>query len=420
MKMHFKIIVLIALVICLPGCTMNPGTTKQTTENLSSASSPFIENTTETISQTTMNPQNEMDYKFDVSHNRILLLPASLDAYNMGKKTNESLFWELSEQQMQWNPVEYSVHKICSLTGRSWYDSEDSSYDVYQVIIGGWINYCLIQESQMLPIEQQILLDYFMNGQKFVPKCKDFWIIKVYDDLYSIDVQGDIQKISQRHVGGFDYETIEKQGIGDLFSWEWIGEWACSPQSNRIFYLTSREKSFYSIWCIDLDQKTESRFCQDIAYQMPGIGNQQLVVILEQKKAGDPFGKLISVTDPSQFSVIGDNEWVTGNGWLYRQDGARFTLQYQGKKIEIAMNIKDEFLPLKLSSDILWLGYNRNNGQNMDVLRIDLQNQVCSTDGLSKTSQFADYQMLLSDMKSSEMTYAQAADKGIIIIVNGS
>jgi hypothetical protein len=414
MKMHYRMIVTFAIVLCLSGCTAKL-TTIQTTENTSTTSSQSIANTTETTTQTTESTQKEIELKLDISHNRMLLVPASLDNFNEGNKSKQPLFWELSEQQMQWNEVSYSINKLSSISGRYWYDSEDISYDVYQVIIGEWTNYCLIQESQIIPVDQQILFDFIINGQEFVPKSKDFWIIQVSDDLYSIDIQGNIHKISQRQVGGFDYEKIEKKGIGDLFSWEWIGEWACSPQDNKIFYLTSRENSFYSIWCIDIDKMIESRYCQDIAYQTNGIGNQQLVVILDQEKTGDPFGKLISTSDASQFSVISDNEWVTKNGWLYRQDGDRITMQNQGKKLEITINKEDEFFPLQLSSDIIWLVYNRDNKQNMDILRVDLKTQVCSTGHISDIKTIMDYQKLLTDMKSSEMSFLQAADKGIII-----
>ncbi|MEA4888682.1 MAG: hypothetical protein VB070_04360 [Clostridiaceae bacterium] len=418
MKMHYKMIIVFMIVLCLSGCTEKP-TTVQTTESISTPSSQSTANPTEATTQATESTQKEIELKLDISHNRMLLVPASLDHFNEGSKSKKPLFWELSEQQMQWNEVSYSIKKISSISGRYWYDSEEISYDVYQVIIGDWTNYCLIQESQILPVDQQILLDFMINGQEFVPKSKDFWIMQVGDDLYSIDIQENIQKISQRQVGGFDYETIEKKGIGDLFSWEWIGQWACSQDDNKILYLTSREQSFYSIWCIDIDKKTESRYCQDVAVQINGIGNQQLVAILGQEKTGDPFGKLISTTDVSQFEVINDNEWSTKNGWLYRQDGNQITMQNQRKKIEIAINKKDVFYPIQLSSDMIWLVYNRDNNQNMDILYVDLKTQVCSTGHISGIKTITDYQKLLTDMKSGEMTFLQAADKGVMIKIDG-
>jgi uncharacterized protein YceK len=161
MKMHYRMIVTFAIVLCLSGCTAKL-TTIQTTENTSTTSSQSIANTTETTTQTTESTQKEIELKLDI--------------FNEGNKSKQPLFWELSEQQMQWNEVSYSINKLSSISGRYWYDSEDISYDVYQVIIGEWTNYCLIQESQIIPVDQQILFDFIINGQEFVPKSKDFWI----------------------------------------------------------------------------------------------------------------------------------------------------------------------------------------------------------------------------------------------------
>jgi len=358
----------------------------------------------------------EPEYRLLVTDRQFLLIPASLPMYDQARSTGAAPVWTLNDQ-MQWQPADYDVRKVLSITGRNGYETEDWILDIFQVQIGSWTGCCLRRSDrpQDNPSDR-ILGEIISNELEFAPRSKDYSIVQVFDDLYAVDSQGTVQMISRRHIDGFDFAAAEKKGIGDLFAWYWTSSPVCSPLDNRIFYLTAREQEFYTIWAIDLDKQTESRFGRDTVIRLDGSGSGQLIAYLDQDAAGDPFGKLIDTGNAGQYTLLADKEWEARDGWLYRRDDNRLTLQ--SANWQVVLETETSYSPLLLGSDILWLSYTEKSWPYMEFLRVDLVKQTCAAAALTGSVTLDDYRQLLKDLESGSLSFDQAAASGISIAVH--
>ena len=160
--------------------------------------------------------------------------------------------------------------------------------------------------------------------------------------------------LSSRITGQYDYSAISKESAGDLYAWSWVRSPLCSPDSDLVFYLTSREGSFYSIWVLDLKRGTEERFCEEISPSIRGIGDQKLIAISDPDQAGATFGRLISTSDPEVFEAVNDNNWSAVNGWLFHDNDPGGVTLLKGQ-YELNVDLSEYSFQIQVVGTDIWI-----------------------------------------------------------------
>lgn len=340
---------------------------------------------------------------------RLFLVPAP------GQVNPDMNCWMIADDEKSFEKAQWSLSQIDSVAGRLPFSDEDITYNVYQLKIGDWTGYNMRFEGQSLDEVNMLVVDEMISDILYMaPRCKDYAIMPIFDDLYAIDSDGNLKMISQRQVGPYDYESIDKQGVGDLYPWVWADSPVCSPYANTVYYRTSRDGQFYSIWEIDLDQKNERRFSQDVALQLIGNGNSQIIVAMDPDRS-DAFVKLISTADPKVFSAVDDLEWQSMAGWIYRNDQTKITLKGLNRQIEV--DVGAVLQPLVLKEREIWLA-SRISLNETYYLRIDLVNQRYSSITVSSKNDLANWHQLLTDLDQGERPLDQVASDGISIVIS--
>jgi len=359
----------------------------------------------------------EINQSLFMNGGHVLLLPNSMQEYETALNQGSTAFWELNQVDMTWSEAEFSVRLVASITSHAWYETDDKNTDVYLVRIGQWIGCCKLDSTGLqaltddLASERLILENMFFNGLQFELSSKDYFILQIFDDLYSVDSKGTVNMISKRSVGGYDYNTADKKGIGDLYGWLWTSDFACSPADNRVFYLTSRESKFYTIWMIDIDEGTESLYSDLLADRLYGIGNRYLIARIIQEVQGDPPGALISTTDNQQVIPITGSDWEEGrwdalDGNLYRVTNEGTEIWSPDKRLIV--DDGSEVNVLQIHDNVIWLS-------GKILMRIDIETQTCQLARFSGLRTISGYRSFLEQMKENQLSYTEAEAQGILI-----
>ena len=304
------LILTVSVIVFFTGCSVTPGVSDPISSSSSGGS----------LSDSSLSGSvGSIMYQLFAQHGKFMLKPASSNDYNVGKLNGTELFNQLSEDRDEWEPADSSVTWIGSVTGRSFNDDTDSTFDVYKVSIGDWTGYCKRPANEdQDEIERRILIeDSYGSGLEFGQRTLDHTVLQIFDDLYSIGSDDVLRMVSSRVTGQYDYASIDKTGIGDFLGWSWIKDPVCDPYSDSVFYLTSREGEFYNIWKLDLGDGTENRYSDEDTLILKGLGDGKLIAFLSQTTGNYPFGKLISLSEPGTFTVLTDKNWHGTNGWLY-------------------------------------------------------------------------------------------------------
>ncbi|MFA6737119.1 MAG: hypothetical protein WCR87_09430, partial [Saccharofermentanales bacterium] len=126
-------ILTVSVIVFFTGCSVTPGVSDPISSSSSGGS----------LSDSSLSGSvGSIMYQLFAQHGKIMLIPASSNDYNVGKSNGTELFNQLSEDRDEWEPADSSVTWIGSVTGRSFNDDTDSTFDVYKVSIGDWTGYC--------------------------------------------------------------------------------------------------------------------------------------------------------------------------------------------------------------------------------------------------------------------------------------
>jgi len=404
-----SIFVFTATISLLTGCTSEFSGTGQISSTINSSSSTQV---SQNSPDTTVEAQPAINFRIFAPHDRMMLIPTSVPDYDQGIANGDTLFFLLSDDMTTWEPVTCTASKIGSVTGQLFYEEQDTTVDIFQMKIGDWIGY--YQRNSELKqdnIERRMLLDDNLICE---PRSKDYTVMQIFNDLYAVGVDSRLKMVSSRKIKSYDYDTISKEGIGDLYGWSWISYPVCSIKDNLVFYLTAREKEFYSIWELDLDSGAEKRFGKDIAFRLNGVGNNQLIAFMDGDHS-DTYGKLISTSDAKSFAEMTDNGWASSNGWLFNQD--EMNLKFESGDIQLETNTGRAFYPLLLKDNILWLAELSPIISKLQYIRIDLKNATYSITSAGYHNTMDGWNKYLFDLNLNELPIEQAASHGIRIVL---
>lgn len=250
----------LSLTVVLAGCVSKP------TEVVSDISGGSVSASVSESLSSVSGPESEVgegpELKLMAAGGKIMLWPSDFQDYLSGSGNDGSAFYLLDETLFEWVPVEISVEKVANVEAKTFRDTDKKEFDVFRISAGEWSDYYLRNGELTASDPTNKVLEEIYDGSIVkAMHTKDFAVLQICDDLYVIDEDGDggteIRRVSARSVAGFDYETADKEGVPDLFAWEWISQPVCSPENNIVLYLTSREEEYYSIWSLDLDANVE-------------------------------------------------------------------------------------------------------------------------------------------------------------------
>jgi hypothetical protein len=343
---------------------------------------------------------------------QLLLIPAPGQIQN--DIDQEIYTYYLAEDQKTWLSEVYSAEKTDTITGRSFRNSHDSTFDIYQVSIGMQAGYALQNTVEQTDDVQNELLFKLIQGQPIIlPESKDYAIALVFDDLYAIDANGKARMISSREVGPYNYATIEKKGVGDLFAWEWTWQPVCCNENNIVYYLSSRANEFYSIWKLDLDHNLEERFSEDVAMTLSGVGSDWLIAVMNPDES-DYSEKLISVQDPEIDKPLAEDEWLSFDNWIYHKEGTNLILEQGNTHIEIDAGV--EYKPLYIREDLIILAHT-DYFRNMEFLALHLDSRTFSVQKTNGNGTINDWQLLMNKIYDENTSFDLAGANGIQISV---
>jgi hypothetical protein len=352
-------------------------------------------------------PGESLQINYSMLHvdDNVFLVPSTLHELQTLRESGETVtMWKLAAELDRWEPIEWSASKIASIHGPEERNMQDLVVDVYSFEIGSSTFYQIWDKPLLEGDLAGQLLDatVWHTGPGFALHSKDYTIFKAFDDIYAIDDKGTIRMITSRKIEEYDYATIPKKGMGDVYRWEWAGIPACSKEDNRIFYLSSREGNFYSIWVVDLDHGTERRFGHDLVIELKGIGDGQLLAYGVEH--------MYSTLDAEETTEKGD--WYAQDGWLCKKVNGLLLMKNNGIQIEVQSNSK--YSPWTFQEDVIWLS---RTGIGRGYLCINTRDQTCSVVNLIPDKTFSNRTQFLEDLTQGKMTWAEAAGKGTSIKV---
>ena len=387
----------------------NPSTTESASESTSATSTTSSQSEGSTTSQ--VEPEEVILQMCEIN-GQLLLIPAPGQILI---DTDQDIHaYYLAEDHLTWLSEVYFVEKTDSITGRSYRESQDSTYDVYRVSIGTFTGYTLENTAEQTANVQNELLFRLIQGQPIIlPESRDFAIAKVFDDLYAIDSNGKAHMISSREVGPYNYSIIDKKGIGDLFAWEWTWQPVCSSENNTVYYLSSRENEFYSIWKLDLDQNVEERFGEAVALTLSGVGSDWLIAVMNPNESQYP-AELISVKDPEIYTPFDEDEWQAFDSWIYRLAGTNLVLERGNTHIEVDAGIA--YKPFYIMDDLIILAYT-DYFRNMEFLALHLDNRTYSAQKTNGHGTIDEWQLLMNKIYEENTSFDQAGANGLQISV---
>lgn len=421
-----NIIILFCLYVCLAaGCgrditTINSETTGIQTATTTKVSESNVTETTTTNNSTTTSSTettiSDLRYQLIVIGDQLVLIPAMLEDYSYALSENEvNLVWRYDEIEKNWVVIKWSIMKSNSVTGKFITDEQSSTFDIYRFVIGDFIGYHLRNaEAAHDNMEQRLFEDLITGKPVFQQRSKNYTILQIFEDLYAIDDTGNLKMISKRKIDSYDFDTIQKKGQGDLFRWYWTSQPVCCPQNNSIYYLSAREGQFYSIWQIDLEQNTEKRFGKDVAIELLGLSENQLITIMNPDKS-EFYSKLISVTDPNIFTPLAEQSWKAYSGHLYNCEGNSLILEYLERQIKIESSIV--YQPMLFDDHIAWFSAQREVNE-IRLLRLDLNKKTVSSISTVRMNTLSGWQDVFANITTSEMTISQAAEQGTRVTID--
>lgn len=370
-------ILLASTIIFLSGC--NFLTNAPLSENKSES------NSSESNASQSSSSESTIKYQLFSYDGHIMLKPATVDDYLIGSMNGSSLYYELKDDGKSWEAVECDITKIGEVTGHSYYEDEDSTIEVFKVTVGGWTGYCKRDSREPQDeIERRIMLEDNHSGLDFEQRTKNFAVMQIFDDLYAIGSDDVLKMVTSRTSGLFNYETINKEGVGDLFPFSWVRNHVCDSENDLVFYLTSRENEFYTIWKLDLTDNSEEHFGQDVSPLLKGIGDDKLIALCDPDTSEEPFGKMISIYDPYTFETIADNNWEAINGWLYHDDD-HGELTIRRDEYEIGVELSDYGFQVYPTDEEIWIVNYVSQTGPLEIFRINLSDSSISSRTASYT-----------------------------------
>ncbi|MDW7655724.1 MAG: hypothetical protein SCM11_00975 [Bacillota bacterium] len=420
-KKYLIPLTLLAIVLLFAGCSnTNSSTADATTQTSSNPSttgsaSESTSATSVTSSQSEGTTKDQLEPKEVILqmceiNGQLLLIPALGQIQN---DIDQGIYtYYLAEDHITWLSAVYSVEKTDSITGRSFRDSQDSTYDIYQVSIGALTGYTVHNTAEQTANVQNELLFKLIQGQPvLLPESKEFAIAKVFDDLYAIDSNGKARMISSREIGPYNYAIIDKKGIGDLFAWEWTWQPVCSSENNTVYYLSSRGNEFYSIWKLDLDQNVEERFGEAVALSLTGVGSDWLIAVMNPDKS-QYLAELIYVINPEIYTPFDENEWQSFGSWIYRLAGTNLILELGNTHVEVDAGIA--YKPFYIMDDLIILAY-IDYFRNMEFLALHLDSRTYSVQKINGEGTIDEWRLLMNKIYEENTSFDLAGANGIVI-----
>lgn len=422
MKNNVKLflILLSCLCLCMPvGCN-HETTGDQTTNTTKANETSTVKTTTETSGTTvpsSVEPSDpDLKLQLIVVGDQLVLIPAMLEDYtNALAKGEEDLIWRYVENTQTWESISWDVQKCQSVTGQFYNDEQTSTFDIYRMQIGDFVGFHLRnKEAASDEMARRLLEDLITGVPIFQSRSKDFTILQIFEDLYAIDKDGNLRMISGRKIDIYNYDTIQKKGQGDLFRWYWTSQPTCCPQNNAIYYLSSREGLFYSIWQIDLDKNTEKRFGKDVAIELHGSSDSQLIAVMNPDNS-EYYSKQISLSDPASFTPITERSWQSYSGRLFKNDGNMLFLEYPD--VQIKVNASIAYQPMLLGESITWFSA-QSKVNEISLIRLDLDKKMVSPKTTARMNTLTEWQAIMREIIGAEMTLMQAAEQGFKISID--
>ncbi|MHB1453244.1 MAG: hypothetical protein ACYCYM_04730 [Saccharofermentanales bacterium] len=307
----------------------------------------------------------------------------------------------LSYDGREWEAASYTVRKIGGITEKNFRDDKEKTADIYKMDFGSWNCYAIVYSGSFTGSIEEHLIGALVSGNRndILPRSKDYAIVQYFNDIYAIDRNDGIRRISSHSIPPYDFDTISRQSLPNGFDWYWTYYSVCNPSNNKIYYLTSREQTSYAIWQIDLDADTERKFCKDLAISLHCNTDKYLSIVMNSFTS-DLYGKLLSIDDPTSFESM-TNEfydsthefWYSGGNWMYRFHDRKLSLD--NGSIRISFDPQPGFTPLSLGNDQLWFYFSRNSSIT-EIMRTNLSDNTYSTCPVKAAGTIAEWEELLN------------------------
>ncbi len=412
--------------IALPGCART--TPAGSDDPAGSGSGSFVSSDPSDSGPASPTPDSAAGIRFRIlALNGRLMLLAAPDSFDYGSLSGSAapFAYLLSEDGSQWLATDYSAAKIGTLTDVPPDGTEEQSADVYRLSFGSWSCHALLYNRDFPESVEEHWIRLLAEGSAndILPVSKDYSIAHFWNDLYAIGRDDTIRRISSRRIGAYDFDTIGKGGKIDGLSWEWTFLPICDPADNVIYYLTSREKTSYAVWKIDLDAGTEGKFCDDIVTGFGGCTGRWLAVALNSLHS-DRFGKLLLRTDPSSFEYTSVQTveqaaagfWFSMGGWMCRANGGELVMDNGTRSVTFAAD--SSAAPLLLDRDRLWILDSFATPGRLWV--IGPESGTCYSAAVGATDTIAGWSRLLQDIGAGLRPVAEADTGGADVRISPS
>jgi len=170
---------------------------------------------------------------------------------------------------------------------------------------------------------------------------------------------------------------------------------------------------------LDIDNGTEKRFGNDIAYQLGGTSSQQLIVNIRDETTGEYKGKMLSTANPESFTAITNGNWQSMNDWMYCVEDVEGRIKLIMKKEEMQVKITSEesFHPFYTQGNILELCFFSEKTLQTKYLKLDMNNLVFYTGNTYYMDTFVAWNKLLTELNADSSSFSIANEQGIEIII---
>ncbi len=385
-------LLIMSLTFWFTACHLTPAAGSESEDLLSQSTSHDSEQSREAISSVI----DQNMYRLFLKDGITMLMPDSPKEYESIKEKNGTLFYQLDPDSNEWAAVTASVMKFDSISGHSYNETTDRTIDIYQVKIGDWSGYCKRRKNySQTNLLRRILYNEDGYNAGFEQRTKDYTLLQIFDDLYTIDDDHVLKRVTSRNISGYDYDTIEKNNVGDLFQWSWVIQPVTSLQDNRVFYLTSREGSFYNIWYLDLDTETEGKYCTDIALDLVGAGSGRFIAYLDQD-VSPVFGKLLSSTDTQDTTEISEKHWKANDGLIYFADDSSTQILHQNQLY--LLNAGEDHSVHAFGNTGVILENIYTSGSKTDLIYLDLSQARFSTLNVPVSDSLTSWQIIINKL----------------------
>lgn len=385
-------------VLCLSGCI---GPDRPSSSSVAGSSGTASDG----LVSPTPGQADPLLYQIAQVNGQLLLIPTPDSFHRVDLAGEISFTYLLSEDGSGWIPADYSVQKTGTVKEKDYGDGAEKAVDIYKMSFGGWSCHAALYTDDFTGSIEEYLLGELVEGRTsdILPVSKDYAILQFFNDIYSIDQNGTIQRISSHSIPPYDFDTIRREPLPDGLEWRWTYYAVCNPTDNIIYYLTSREQTSYAVWQIDLDAGTERKLCKDLALSIHCSTAQYLSIVMNPS-GSSLYGKLLKVDDLDTFEGMSVAEfnasqefWFSGGGWMYRYDGP--VLVMDNGDVRISTNPQLGFTPLCLGDDRLWI-YIALESAEAEILTINIKDGRSSHTSIKPADTIEGWRGLLDDLKA--------------------